>query len=134
MTFLKYASAINVSSIVVIIIVWYFVYYRDVKYDCIGKLKFRSFLNLYSVAEHKWNLHNGNVVYSDTGMPWGREYPYYFSPIDTYRYILWKKINENKIKNQKNHVEMERAVKNWQIDIRNYCEKNNIPLREEPKE
>ena len=133
MTFLKYASAIIVAIVIVVFPVWYFAYYKDVKCGCVGKLKFRSFLNLYSVAEHKWNLHDDYVVYSETGMPWGREYPYYFSPIDTYRYILWKKINENKIENQKNRAEMERAVKNWQIDIFNYCEKNNIPMREEFK-
>lgn len=94
------------------------------KHNATGKIKFRQFLILRSIADFPWILNNYTVEYLDRTS--GISYTLYFSIFDTIRYISWKckrKRNEAKTK-QIN--EMKYVLSLMQQDIQKYCENNQI--------
>jgi len=101
------------------------------KYGCTAKLKFKQFLSLYSVAPEKWILKASTVRYRPDPEEVFEYTDYYFSVLDTIRYdIFVETMNRNNIDAQ-NRKNLEKAIQFWKHDIREYCKKNNIPIRED---
>lgn len=101
------------------------------KDGCTAKLKFKQFLSLYSVAPEKWTLNMSTVRYRQDPTETFEYTDYYFSVLDTIRYdIFVETMNKNNTDAQ-NRKDLEKAIQCWNRDIREYCKKNNVPIRED---
>lgn len=94
------------------------------KHNATGKIKFRLFLILYSVADFPWILDDYTVEYFDRTS--GNSFTLYFSILDTFRYISWKCKRERNEAKTKQLNEMKYVLSLMQQDIQDYCENNQI--------
>lgn len=98
------------------------------KYNATGKIKFRQFLILYSVADFPWILDNYTVEYLDRTS--GISYTLCFSIFDTIRYISWKhKRKRNEAKTRQLN-EMKYVLSLMQQDIQKYCDNHVESVKE----
>ena len=102
--------------------IWQIVFIR--KHNATGKIKFRQFLILYSVADFPWILDDYTVEYFDRTS--GNSFTLYFSILDTFRYISWKCKRERNEAKTKQLNEMKHVLSLMQQDIQEYCENNRI--------
>lgn len=121
--------------IILTAIVCFFVVYLVGRADSDAKLKFKQFLRLYSIAPENWIVDGDvyfTVVYYNSQMytKWIVTSEYYFSVIDSVRFIFWKhnlaREDERKVKREV----LEETVKAWQFDIREYCKEHGIPTND----
>lgn len=101
------------------------------KDGCTAKLKFKQFLSLYSVAPEKWTLNMDTVRYRQDPTETFEYTDYYFSVLDTIRYDIFVETMNRNNTNAQNRKDLEKAIQCWNRDIREYCEKNNVPIRED---
>ena len=102
--------------------IWQIVFIR--KHNATGKIKFRQFLILYSVADFPWILDDYTVEYFDRTS--GNSFTLYFSILDTFRYISWKCKRERNEAKTKQLNEMKHVLSLIQQDIQEYCENKQI--------
>lgn len=102
--------------------IWQIVFIR--KHNATGKIKFRQFLILYSVADFPWILDDYTVEYFDRAS--GNSFTLYFSILDTIRYISWKCKRERNEAKTKQLNEMKHVLSLMQQNIQEYCENNQI--------
>lgn len=124
----------------VILIIACMIDYFDGKKGCCGKLSFERFLRLYAIAPEHWRLGSTWVTYDKFGRRSSFHYipgtdvsesHYYFTIIDTIRYIMWNRQNEKDEETQRNNKILETDILYWQDDIKRYCEEHNIPIKKE---
>lgn len=101
------------------------------KDGCTAKLKFKQFLSLYSVAPEKWTLNMSTVRYRHDPADTFEYTDYYFSVLDTIRYDIFVETMNRNNTNAQNRKDLEKAIQCWNRDIREYCKKNNVPIRED---
>lgn len=101
-------------------LIWIINWYES-RDGCTSKIGFQQFLNLYSVAPHKWHLRDGWVGYEKSAFSSSMT-AFYFSQIDTIRYILWKRGIEKNNEKIKINREMKSVIDSWQKDIDRYRE------------
>jgi len=126
---------IGITAFLIIMIILWVAFDIDVykivfgrKYNATGKIKFRQFLILYSVADLSWILDDYTVDYFDRAS--GNSFTLYFSIFDTIRYISWKhKRKRNEAKTRQLN-EMKYVLSLMQQDIQEYCD-NHIELVKE---
>lgn len=102
--------------------IWQIVFIR--KHNATGKIKFRQFLILYSVADFPWILDDYTVEYFDRTS--GNSFTLYFSILDTFHYISWKCKRERNEAKTKQLNEMKHVLSLMRQDIQEYCENNQI--------
>ena len=97
---------------------------------CTGKITYKQFRNMMVINEDGWDMRDGFVQYTyATGFNsfWGttdhQTINLYFSPIDTLRYILYKRNKDRIEERNRRNSEMKNAIEHWQQDIENYKEK-----------
>lgn len=103
----------------------------DRKDGCTAKLKFKQFLSLYSVAPEKWTLNVSTVRYRQDPTETFEYTDYYFSVLDTIRYDIFVETMNKNNTDARNRKDLEKAIQCWNRDIREYCKKNNVPIRED---
>lgn len=101
------------------------------KEGCTAKLKFKQFLSLYSVAPEKWILNMSTVRYRQDPEEIFEDTDYYFSVLDTIRYDIFVNTMNRNNTDAQNRKDLEKAIQCWNRDIREYCEKNNVPVKED---
>ena len=106
--------------------IWQIVFIR--KHNATGKIKFRQFLILYSVADFPWILDDYTVEYFDRTS--GNSFTMYFSILDTFRYILWKCKRERNEAKTKQLNEMKHVLSLMQQDIQEYCNNHVESVKE----
>lgn len=106
--------------------IWQIVFAR--KHNATGKIKFRQFLILYSVADFPWILDDYTVEYLDRTS--GNSFTLYFSILDTFRYISWKCKRERNEAKTKQLNEMKYVLSLMQQDIQDYCNNHVEPVKE----
>ena len=98
------------------------------KYNATGKIKFRQFLILRSIADFPWILNNYTVEYLDRTS--GISYILYFSVFDTIRYISWKHKRKRNEAKTKQLNEMKYVLSLMQQDIQKYCDDHIESVKE----
>ena len=98
------------------------------KHNATGKIKFRQFLILRSIADFPWILDNYTVEYFDRTS--GISYTLYFSVFDTIRYISWKHKRKRNEAKTKQLNEMKYVLSLMQQDIQKYCDDHIESVKE----
>ena len=101
------------------------------KDGCTAKLKFKQFLSLYSVAPEKWTLNMSTVRYRQDPAETFEYTDYYFSVLDTIHYDIFVETMNRNNTDALNRKNLEKAIQCWNRDIREYCKKNDVPIRED---
>ena len=101
-------------------LIWIINWYES-KNGCTAKIGFQQFLNLYSIAPHKWHLGEGWVSYEKNAFSCSTT-AFYFSQVDMTRYILWKRGIEKNDEKIRTNREMKSVIDSWQKDIDRYRE------------
>ena len=100
------------------------------KYNATGKIKFRQFLALYAIADSSWILDDYTIEYLDRTS--GNSFALYFSILDTFRYISWKRNREHNEDKTKQLNEMKYVLSLMQQDIQDYCDNHTESVKENP--
>lgn len=122
------------ACLIVMVILWAgfdIDFYRIVfgrKHNATGKIKFRQFLILRSIADFPWILDNYTVEYFDRTS--GISYTLYFSVFDTIRYISWKHKRKRNEAKTKQLNEMKYVLSLIQQDIQKYCDDHIESVKE----
>ena len=107
--------------ILIVAYITWVVIWCEFKDGCTTKISFQQFLNLYSVAPHKWYLCEGWVGYEKSEFSLSRT-RFYFSQTDTIRYFFWKRGIEKNDEKVRTNREMKSVIDSWQKDIDRYRE------------
>lgn len=126
---------IGITAFLIIMVILWVTFDIDVykivfsrKYNATGKIKFRQFLILYSVADFPWILDDYTVEYLDRAS--GNSFTLYFSIFDTIRYIQWKHKRKRNEAKTKQLNEMKYVLSLMQQDIQKYCDNHIEPVKE----
>ena len=112
-----------IGAVIITGIVLYFTVYKEYKSGCVGKIKFRQFLIFYSVDPRKWDLRNGCVCYEYVNGTCYEDHYLYFSPIDTIRYMIWKRRDEMEREKKTNDETYAKVLSDIQKDVTDTLEK-----------
>ena len=110
-------------------LIYYFAFYRDWIYGCVGKISFKSFKALYDMYPERWSLWTGYVEYTKTT----EQNPLWetrvsgrvsFNQLDVIKYETWRKHlskqNEQERKTKEFKVileELQKTPRNHRIQI-----------------
>lgn len=105
----------------------FLVRYLDGKVDCDGKISFRQFRSLYSIAPEKWTIDDGLYVSyrlrEPTEFECSWEVPrrhFYFSLFDAVLFDLWRRRKNSEEEQQEKNKKLAEVVECWQHDIDEY--------------
>lgn len=126
---------IGITAFLIIMIISWVAFDIDIymimfgrKYNATGKIKFRQFLILYSVADFPWILDYYTVEYLDRTS--GNSFILYFSIFDTIRYISWKRKRKRNEAKTRQLNEMKYVLSLMQQDIQKYCDNHVESVKE----
>lgn len=100
--------------------IYYFAFYRDWIYGCVGKISFKSFKALYDMYPERWWLQTGYVEYTKTTEQnplWETQVSgrVSFNQLDAIKYEIWRdrltKQNEQERKTKEFKVILEELQK-----------------------
>ena len=97
------------AIIIIICVTWYFRCYCKYKEECVGKISFKKFLEVYENAEHKVSLWKGRFKYYPGSTMFDNGYFLYFSILDTFRYERFRKNVGRREQAEQNSRKMEKV-------------------------
>ena len=107
--------------ILVTFVSWYFGCYSIYKTECINKISFQKFLEIFETSHYKIRLNKEFFYYSPD--MFGPSYCFYFSILDTFRYERWRKAREHKLEEDNKNYKMTEIEKAWEKDAEYHKEK-----------
>lgn len=119
------------SIIIVAYSIFYFEFYRDWTYACVGKIKFESFKAFYAMNPEQWSLWDGYVEYTKYTYN-GPFYDNYisgrlgFNQIDALKYQHWHKKLDKQKEQENTNNQFKEILNALQDDINMYKERNNV--------
>ncbi len=116
---------VPLGIILSIYFIYYFAFYRNWIYGCVGKITFKSFKVLYTLNSENWSLWQGYVEYSKRtrkGEFWetrvgGR---LGFNQIDAIKYQIWRKRLSVQKERERNTQSFKEILNEFQNDINTY--------------
>ncbi len=101
--------------------------YFSGKAGCDGKISFRQFRSLYSIAPEKWSIDGGLYVSyrlrEPTEFECSWEVPrrhFYFSLLDAIRFDLWRLPKTTEEEKREKNKKLAEVIECWQHDIDEY--------------